>query len=289
MARENRPQVESLCPVEPVYLVERFPALHLELMRLLGGLAPSDWFRPTACALWSVQDIVAHLLDTSFRRLAFGRDGFSRKPDNEVASYTDLVAYLNRLNAEWIAATRRLSPRILMDLMDLTAPQVYEYFRSLDPHGRAVFGVAWAGEESSPVWFDIGREYTERWLHQQQIREAVGAPGLIGREWLHPTLDIFMRALPHTYRTVPGQPGRSIHFAISGEAGGGWTLRREQEGWKLFTGQDDSSTAQVSLDQETAWKLFSKGLSVESARRSVRIEGDQELGEPMLRALAIMA
>lgn len=285
----GRPQQASVQAVEPVYLLERFPGLHQELMSLLRGLDEADWSRPTACALWSVKDIVAHLLDTGLRRLSFGRDGFMPVPETGIASYPDLVAYLNRLNAQWVDATRRLSPRILLDLMDVTAPQVHAFFGSLDPHARALFGVAWAGEESSPVWFDIGREYTERWLHQQQIREAVDAPGLLGREWLYPALDIFMRVLPHTYRAVPAEPGQSIHFAIRGAAGGDWTLRRQSQGWSLFTGRDDHPATRVSLDQETAWKLFSKGLSPEAARRSVRIEGDSRLGEPVFGALAVMA
>jgi uncharacterized protein (TIGR03083 family) len=263
--------------------------LHQELMTLLRGLDEADWSRPTACVLWSVKDIVAHLLDTAFRRLSSGRDRFMPAPEAGIASYADLVAYLNRLNAEWVAATRRLSPRVLMELMEVTAPQIHAFFNSLDPHAPAHFGVAWAGEESSPVWFDIGREYTERWLHQQQIREAVGAPGLLGREWFYPTLDIFMRALPHTYRAIHGRTGQSIHFAIRGEAGGDWTLRREPQGWSLFTGRDDHPATRVSMDQETAWKLFSKGLSRETAQQSVGIEGDPNLGEPVLRALAVMA
>ena len=283
------PQHSSVRLVEPVYLIERFPGLHQELMRLLRGLDEADWSRPTACVLWSVKDIVAHLLDTGLRRLSSGRDGFMPAPEGGIASYPDLVAYLNRLNTEWVAATRRLSPPVLLALMDVMAPQVHAFFGSLDPHARAQFGVAWAGEESSPVWFDIGREYSERWLHQQQIREAVGAPGLLGREWLYPALDIFMRALPHTYHAVPGEPGQSIHFAIGGEAGGDWTLRRQAQGWTLFTGRDDRSATRVRLDQENAWRLFSKGLPPEAARRSIRIEGDPRLGEPVFGALAITA
>jgi uncharacterized protein (TIGR03083 family) len=282
------PRHSSVRPVEPVYLIERFAGLHQELMRLLRGLEAADWSSPTACAAWSVKDIVAHLLDTGLRRLSSGRDGFMPAPGDGIASYTDLVAYLNRLNAEWVGATRRLSPPVLLALMDVMAPQVHAFFGSLDPHARAQFGVAWAGEESSPVWFDIGREYTERWLHQQQIREAVGAPGLLGREWLYPALDIFMRALPHTYRAVPAEPEKSVHFAIRGEAGGDWTLRRHAQGWSLFTGRDDHSATRVSLDQENAWRLFSKGLAPQAARRSVRIEGDPRLGEPVFGALAVM-
>jgi uncharacterized protein (TIGR03083 family) len=275
-------------PVGPVYLLERFPPLHRELMALLRGLAAQDWSRPTACAGWSVKDIVAHLLDTGLRRLSLGRDRFMPAA-GDIASYADLVAYLNRLNADWVTAARRLSPEVLMDLLDAMAPQVQQFFAALDPEAEAQFGVAWAGQDTSPVWFDIGREYTERWLHQQQIRDAVGAPGLVSREWLHPVLDIFMRALPHTYRTVPAEPGRSILFSVEGPAGDDWTLRPESQGWRLFTGRDEASAARVGLDDETVWKLLSKGLSPEAARRRVRIEGDRKLGEPIFGALAVMA
>jgi uncharacterized protein (TIGR03083 family) len=285
----GRVQPSSIQPVDPVYLADRFPPLHRELMLLLRGLTEQDWMRPTTCALWSVKDIVAHLLDTALRRLSHGRDGFRPGLDLPISTYQDLVAYLNQLNAEWVRATRRLSSQVLVDLLDGTAGQMHEYFATLDPHARATFGVAWAGEESSEVWFDIGREYTERWLHQQQIREAVAAPALIGREWLYPALDIFMRALPHTYRTVSAAAGQSIRFCIEGEAGGDWTLRREAACWSLFTGVDPSSEARVTLDQVTAWKLFSKGLSATAARASIRIEGEARLGEPVFKALAVMA
>lgn len=281
--------VRGLTPLPPVYLVDLFPGLHGQLMTLLGGLEPADWQRPTACALWSVKDITAHLLDTALRRLSYARDGLNPVSDSEIESSGSLVAYLNRLNAEWVAAARRLSPRVLLDLLDLTEPQLHAYFKSLDPHAPAAFGVAWAGEDASPNWFDIGREYTERWLHQQQIREAVGAQLLSGREWLHPTLDVFVRALPFTYRDVTAEVGRSLRIEVSGDAGGVWTLVKEDGGWRLFAGSEEPAAARVIMDQETAWKLFSKGLSLDRARRSIRVEGDPRLGQPALGALAIMA
>jgi len=279
----------ELTPIQPVFLLDRFVGLHAELMSLLRGLRPEDWNRPTACALWSVKDIVAHLLDTNIRRLSFGRDTLPSTPDTPISSYADLVRYLNRLNAEWVTASRRLSPQVLIDLLDFTAGQVHAFFRSLDLHSPALFPVSWAGEDVSPNWFDIGREYTERWLHQQQIREAVSAAGLTGREWLHPTLDIFVRALPFTYRLVDAAPGRSVRFDILGEAGGVWTLMRGATGWELFNGSGSDPDAVVSLDQETAWKLFSKGLDQHAARKRVRMDGDRFLGEPVLGSLAVMA
>jgi hypothetical protein len=57
----------------------------------------------------------------------------------------------------------------------------------------------------------------------------------------------------------------------------------------LFGGTDASQGAKVNLDQEIAWKLFSKGLSAEAARRSIRIEGDRRLGDLVFRSLSVMA
>ena len=96
------------------------------------------------------------------------------------------------------------------------------------PHAPAHWAVAWAGEETSAHWFDVGRDYTERWLHQQQIRDAVGAPPFTGREWLHPVLDLFVRAVPAAYRDMrPRRASTAMRLAIEGPAGGDWTLRRE--------------------------------------------------------------
>lgn len=278
----------GLTPVTPVFLVDLFPGLHTELMALLRSLDQSDWNRPTACALWSVKDIAAHLLDSGIRRLSYGRDGQDATPIRPISSYSDLVHYLDLLNAEWITAARRLSARVIIDLLDFTAAQLHAFFRTLDPHSPARFPVAWAGEDVSPNWFDIGREYTERWLHQQQIREAVRAPGLTAREWLHPTLDIFVRALPFTYRSKEASAGTSVRLEIQGEAGGVWTLVRGPAGWDLFEGSGAAPAVTIGMGQDTAWKLFSKGLSREAARRQVRIQGEAALGEPVLGSLAIM-
>jgi uncharacterized protein (TIGR03083 family) len=286
---ERMSDASQLSPMGPVYLVHLFPTLHRQLMSVLRRLDPAQWSRPTACALWSVKDIVAHLLDSCLRRLSYGRDCLDPTPDRPIESYPDLVGYLNQLNATWVTATRRLSPPVLMDLMDLAEPQLHRYFETLDPHAPATFGVAWAGEETSPNWFDTAREYTERWLHQQQIREAVGAPGLVGRQWLHPALDVFVRALPFTYRSVPADPGTSLQLEIRGEAGGVWTLARGDAEWTLLAGSNRETASRVSLDQDTAWRLFSKGLSAEQASRAIRIEGDIDLGRPVLGTLAVMA
>ena len=279
----------SLRPLEPLLLVDRFGPLHAELIALLRGLGPGDWHRPTACALWSVRDITAHLLDDDLRRLSFHRDGQPPPAGGTIDGHASLVAMINRMNAEWVAVARRMSPRVLIELLEATGPMVVELFRSIEPHAPAHWAVAWAGEETSAHWFDVGRDYTERWLHQQQIRDAVGAPSLTGREWLNPVLDLFVRAVPVAYRDVGREDGTAMRLAIEGPAGGDWTLRREAGTWHLLAGRHPAPDATVTMSDDTAWRLFSKGLGREAARARVRIEGDQALGEVVLGALAVMA
>jgi hypothetical protein len=45
----------------------------------------------------------------------------------------------------------------------------------------------------------------------------------------------------------------------------------------------------VAMDEDTAWRLYTKGLTPEEARPGVRIEGDRGLGEQMLRMVSIIA
>jgi hypothetical protein len=202
--------------------------------------------------------------------------------------YADLVAFLNRLNAEWVAVARRFSPRVLADLLELAGGQMAEGQAGLDPFAPALFPVAWAGEEESQSWFDVAREYTELWHHQQQIRDAVGAPPLTSRQWLHPVLDTFLRALPHTYRGVEAAEGTRVLFEITGEAGGEWTLMREGGRWSLYAGSPGEADCRVRMDQDTAWRRMTKGLTPEEALARMEITGDRHLGEPVAGMLSIM-
>jgi uncharacterized protein (TIGR03083 family) len=279
----------SLRPLAPVLLIDRFAPLHAELIGLLRGLGADDWHRPTACALWSVRDIAAHLLDDDLRRLAFHRDREPPPADAAIDGYASLVAFINRMNAEWVGVARRMSPGVLVDLLAVTGPWVEDLFRSIDPDAPAFWSVAWAGEERSAHWFDVGRDFTERWLHQQQIRDAVGAAPLTGRVWLHPVLDLFVRALPFTFRDTPAAVGSTVRVSIEGPAGGDWTLHREAGGWRLYTGAAPEPSSIVTLSDDTAWRLFSKGLRPDAARARVRIGVDEALGAVVLQALAVMA
>lgn len=273
--------------MEPIYTAHLFPVLDSKLVQLLRSLTPGQW-NLKATPNWTVHDVVAHLLDgSSIRRLSLARDNYWGEPF-EGNSYPDLVAFLNRLNADWVKAFRRVSPRVLTDLLEFSSGQVSEYFQSLDPHATAPFPVSWAGETQSENWFDIAREYTEKWHHQQQIREAVGKDGIMSRELYFPVLDTFMRVLPHTYRQVNAAPESTVAVHVTGVAGGSWFLSWRAENWELSRNPSGQIKTEITVPSEVGWKLFTKGLSEEAARQHLRISGEHALAEPMLHATAII-
>jgi len=277
-------------PVEPINVIEMFPVEANHLLGLLAGLSSEEWARATVCPGWSVKDIVQHLLADDLSILSGGRDGY-RSADSDgwdLSNWDQMVDFINHQNETWVAATRRLSPCVLMDLLAFSRPQVHAHFKSLDLYAVGM-PVDWAGPGPAPVWLDVAREYTERWLHQQHIRLAVDRPILINREIFQPVLDAFMRALPHAYRAVDASIDTRIEVNIEGEAGGTWTLLREPGGWTLWTNGSPDPEVRIRLDQGSAWQLFTRGLSAEAAHRQVRIEGDQALGQPLLNMVSIIA
>lgn len=276
--------------VEPIHTIELFPGLSVELLGLLKRLPRSAWNNPTACTGWSVQDVVAHLLGGNVGRLSFGRDKHSlRDPRPFPRDYPAQVAFIDQLNADWVMLARRLSPPLLIDFLTTTDEQLYHYFKTWPPLAPSRVGVAWAGESQSANWFDIAREYTEKWLHQQHIREAVGAPLLTERQWLFPVLDTFLRALPHTYRDVTTPEGAAIHFQITGEAGGDWSLLHQEQRWQLLVGRAPNAVATARLDQDLAWRLFTKGVSPAIAAEQMQTAGDVALARGILAMVSIMA
>ena len=278
----------DVTPLGPLLTAHLFPTLDARLIDLLRSLTPDDWQRQTIAPRWKVKDVAAHLLDTQLRTLSFGRDGYA-PPPAEIASDRDLVAFIDRLNAEGVTVYRRLSPSVLIALMEQTSREAATYYASLDPFAPARFAVSWAGESVSANWFDLARELTERWHHQQQIRLAVDEPAgsIMTPELYHPVLDCFMRALPFHYGSQLAPPHSAITIQVSGDCGGDWHLYRSDQ-WVLTTEPAGTTVATVTIPQSIAWRIFTKGIAGGDARKHVRVTGDAALGSHVFSMLAIV-
>jgi len=278
----------GIAPLKPILTAQLFPKLDGMLIELLRSLAPEDWDKQTVSPEWKVKDVAAHLLDTPLRGVSIGRSGYlSESP--KIGSAAELAAFINRLNQEGVTVYRRLSPAVLIALMEVATQLLAELHASRDPYAMAPYGVSWAGEEKSANWFDTAREFTERWHHQQQIRLAVNKPGIMTRELYNPVLDCFLRALPFRYRSVSAKPGTYARFIVSGECGGSWYLHRSEETWHLLEEPLGEKVSETTIPQEIAWRIFTKGIEQESALSQIKVTGDTKLGQHVLGLISIVA
>lgn len=272
----------------PIPTLHLFPELDKKLIELLRSLHADDWNKPTLARKWVVKDIAAHLLDGNLRTISQMRDQYFGDPPGTIHSYQDLVDYLNRLNADFVQVAKRLSPALLTDLLESTGPLYVEQLRKLDPFKPAMFAVSWAGQSESPNWFHVAREYTEKWHHQQQIRDAVGKHGIMTKEFFAPLIETFMQALPHAYRNTAAPDGTCVQVVVSTEVGNAWQIVCTENAWNFSDG-NRTPHATITLDPDTAWKLFTKGLPAEEARKKIQVTGDVALSQPVFSMLAVMA
>ena len=260
---------------------------------LLENLTEDEWHAPTSSSKWCVKDIVAHLLDGSCRRLSGQRDGYHSPhlaPEKE--GYESLLTFLNKLNDDWTQATYRLSPRLLIEFLRFTDERLLDFLATLDSFAPAPFPVGWAGEEHSANWFDIAREYTEKWHHQMQIREATNRMTILNQAPLLPTaMDVFLRGLPHHYADLDVPAGTRLAVRLSDQQDPGWTLVRENDAWVLYRGMD-AHDASIEFSGITGWKILTKRrppAQIKADFPDIRLEGDNRLGEHFLSAVSMMA
>jgi len=277
--------MSALLPIPTLHL---FPTLDNKLIDLLSSLTPAEWQLRTIVPNWGVIDIAAHLLDGNIRSLSMLRDDYHGETSGEINDYKDLVSYLNRLNADWVQAMKRVSPTMLIELLKLTGKPYIDFLGSLDPWVISKFSVAWAGEQESYNWFHIAREYTEKWHHQQQIRLAIGQEQeLYSNELYHPYLETSMRALPHHYRDVKGVEGEMIRFTITG-GGGDWYLYHNDEKWIQVIDYELEAVCKVEIPGNLAWRLFTNTTINNEIINQVSITGRQELGQNIFGMKAVM-
>ncbi|MGW1888418.1 maleylpyruvate isomerase N-terminal domain-containing protein [Streptomyces sp. NPDC001970] len=247
----------SLWELQPMDVRSLLHEERAALLRLLEDLDSSAWDQPTVCPGWSVKDVALHILDDDLGWLSRGRDGDRSGLLTGFTGHDSFVAALDAKNQRWVETTRVLSPRVITTLLDVAGTEMNAYWSDMDLMANG--HVAWASPDPVPLWFDIAQDLTERWVHQQQIRDAVKRPGLRDERFLGAVLRTFLWALPLHYAPLTG-PDADLGIRLSGAGGGTWRLQRRSCQWDLVelsqAGADEQPAATAKLDTDSAWRLF---------------------------------
>ena len=263
---------------------DEFTQSRARLLRLLDSLTSDDWERPTAAGAWTVRDLAAHLLGDDLSRLSRSRDAHVGEGPRPGES---LPEFIHRINEEWVHATARISPAVVVAMLETTTPEVLEFWAAsdLDEYGEPV---TWAGPDPAPVWLDCARDFTEYWVHQEQIRDATGKHGSDVPEEVHAVLDTFLRAVPYTLEGRSWASGAGLAVQVEGPGGGRWSWRYNGDVWRAAVNEPDRETVVRFNDADGLWRLCTRMLSPVEASRRAEVTGDGELAHRVLQIVSII-
>jgi uncharacterized protein (TIGR03083 family) len=264
------------------------PLIELErarLLDLLRDLRQEDWQRESPCPGWTVLGLAGHLLGDDVGLLSRRRDGYMGTPPPEGLSESEFVDWLDELQMEWVRAARRMSPQLVIDLLEWTGPRLVAALGEEDLTERAG-PVSWAGPTPAPRWLDQLRELSEYWIHRQQLLEAVGRPVDLDAELLRPILLGLRWALPYRLSRADLAPTSAVQVTIGEPINERWTLTASSGSWDFSEAASEHVIAHASLTADEAWRLLTNNLR--GSPTSLDITGDPRAVAAIQRTRAII-
>ncbi len=276
----------------PIDVRDHFAPERQNLLDLLRSLDPEEWWLPTVCGDWSVHDVTIHLLGADVNILSADRDGFRGSPllppPGNLQDWAQLVAFIDDRNARWVDGLARMSPQLLIELLAWTGGRLDEYWPTVEMRALG-YPVSWAGASAAPAWLHVARELTERWTHQQHIRDATSRPMLRNTPMTTTVLDTFARALPNALRNLePRNEGAAARLTIAGPGGGQWTVAFTDGEWRFADSASSSLVCDVHCSVHVAWRAFTLGMSAGERRQAMRFTGDPAIADRIVDMISII-
>jgi len=270
----------------PGDIPELFGLERSRLVELLATVGESDWHRPSPCPEWTVLGLCAHLAGTDLSLLARHRDHYLGTPSPDGLTETEFIEWLDELQMEWVRGARRLSPRLVTDLLAWTGPQVVDALRRIEPMPGPA-RVSWAGPDGVPGWLDQVRELSECWIHRQQLLQALGRAPDLRPELAGPILEGLRWAYPFRLQQIRAEPGDTVSIDIAGPVSATWQLVADPSGWNYQSGPGSRVVASLSMTTDEAWRLLTNNLAPADQER-LRVSGDARVVEVLRRTRAII-
>lgn len=270
----------------PVEVAALFATERARLLGLLATVSDKEWQRPSPCPEWTVLGLCCHLVGDDFSLLARHRDGYHGTSAPEGVAEPEFIEWIDNLQIEWVHAARRLSPRLVVDLLDWAGPQLVEVLGRQDPAAR-VASVSWAGPDPVPVWLDQVRELSEYWIHRQQLLQAVGRPPDLRPDLFGPILDGLRWAYPYRLAAIDAQPGDFVSIEITGPVPASWHLVATGEAWTFRNEPGSRHVASLSMTTDQAWRLLTNNLPAAEHPR-LQLSGDERITDALRHTRAII-
>ncbi len=258
------------------------------MLQLLSGFDDAEWHAATECPAWDVAGIALHVLGDDLSLLARQRDDAVQGLVLYGASHSGLSfrALLDGFNEQWVTAATFLSPKLILDLLDLTGRWTAEFYREVDPDAPGEPVGLFAAKDASPYWQIAAREYLERWIHQHQIRRATNRPNL-GHTLLTPAAEVVAHMIAAHGRPLELPDDATVVFDIGGV--GAWTIRIRAGASEVFRGAAASPLVTLVADDDLATRMLSRALTVSEVASALRATGSDDASHKLVTGFSLLA
>ncbi len=253
----------------------------LTIADLAAGLDEQQWQASSPCPGWTVGDLVAHVIDIE---QVLAQDP---RPDHEpdwaaLPHATGDVGRFTEVGVDWRRS--RPSADVIAELRDTAARRLAQ-----------IEAVPVDGEVLSPFGRPTSVERLLRvrtldtWVHEQDIRTAIGLPGGMDTDAAMVTLQQFLMGLPKAWAKQAAAPaGAVVHLVVS-------DVGRGVEAWAVVgpdgTGEECAPAAEAAVTVTISWAdylaLSAGRVAPEAVIDRMHLDGDVALGQRLLSSLVL--
>ncbi|GAB2866076.1 maleylpyruvate isomerase family mycothiol-dependent enzyme [Nocardioides pacificus] len=250
---------------------------------LLEALSPEQWRAPTDLAGWDVHAVAAHIA-----HLEALLNGVVDEPV-DIGQPAHVTSMMATFTEQGVVARRDRSPDELINEIREMATRRRTLLLADPPTDGSVPAQSPFGDLGWSVDTLLRNRPLDIWMHEQDIRRAVGIPGNLDTVAAKHTADYLAESIGYVLaKKVEAPAGTTIVLAVAGSDPVAATVNEHGRGERLPAAPAEP-TVRLAMDRETFIVLAGGRRTPEQAHADehVTVDGDQELGRRILAALTV--
>jgi uncharacterized protein (TIGR03083 family) len=263
-------------------LVAQLDAVWASLADLGTGVSDEQWRRPTPCPGWDVAAQYAHVVGTE--SMLLGRPQPPAPEPDPAGGPAHVKNRIGSFNEAWVDHLR-----------DRSRAEVLELFDQVTGERRRALAAMSEEDFSAPSWTPVGEADYRRfmqirvfdcWVHEQDVRSALGRPGHEAGPVVDQSLDEIVRALGYVVGKRAGAPaGSRLRFELTGAAARRIDVEVGEKA-RVVEALDGPATTTITLPALSFAALACGRAEPAGVPGPLSVAGDEELGRRVLVHLA---
>jgi len=254
------------------------------MAELGASLDETEWKSPSECPGWTVQDNLVHI--TALEKFILGEPLPSEAVPDDLPHVKNDIG---RSNERWIESRRAWSgAAALAEFVAVTHARIAQ-LRELDDAGFAAD--SWTPMGPGTVAQLLGFRIFDSWVHEQDIREALGRPGNLDAPAARFSTRMMLDVLPFVVGKKVGAPdGSSVVLTLTGPIASTDAVVVTDGRARPLDPVPETPSVTVTLASDAYARLACGRRDPDEALVTgvVAIEGDVELGGALVRELNYM-